>query len=162
LELQITYLDNVVGLCKHYGVKGLLETHHKTIIPSASSVYRICKKYDPDLIGVLYDPGNLVHEGFENYRMGMEMLGPYLAHVHVKNTIWTSSGTQEDGSAVWSGAWSPMKQGIVPWKQVIEDLKSVGYSGYLGLEDFSNQYSSREMLVEFAAYMRSLIQSRIM
>jgi sugar phosphate isomerase/epimerase len=156
-EEEIAYLRQVEPLCRQYGVKGLLETHHKTIAASASAAYRLCESFDPDWIGVLYDPGNMVHEGFENYRMGMELLGPYLAHVHVKNAGWQPAGTAEDGSTAWNGVWKPMKQGMVPWKQVVDDLKSVGYDGYLGIEDFSGQYDSRTMLKEFAAYMRSLL-----
>ncbi|PZE21341.1 sugar phosphate isomerase/epimerase family protein [Paenibacillus xerothermodurans] len=156
-EQQIKYLKQVAPLCKQYGVKGLLETHHKTIAASASAAYRLCEHFDPDSIGVLYDPGNMVHEGFENYRMGMELLGPYLAHVHVKNAAWQSNGTTEDGSSAWSCGWTGINQGVVPWQQVIDDLKSVGYDGYLGVEDFSKQYASREMLQQFASYMRSLM-----
>jgi sugar phosphate isomerase/epimerase len=50
-----------------------------------------------------------------------------------------------------------MREGIVSWKQVIDDLKAVGYDGYLGVEDFSRQYDSPAMLREFAAYMRELL-----
>jgi sugar phosphate isomerase/epimerase len=49
-----------------------------------------------------------------------------------------------------------MREGVVPWKQVIDDLKAVGYDGYLGLEDFSRQYDSKAMLREFVKYMREL------
>jgi sugar phosphate isomerase/epimerase len=46
---------------------------------------------------------------------------------------------------------------MVPWKLIIDDLKFVGYDGYLGLEDFSLEYKSPEMLGQFVAYMRSLL-----
>ncbi|GIX08239.1 MAG: hypothetical protein KatS3mg115_2642 [Candidatus Poribacteria bacterium] len=44
--------------------------------------------FRPEQVGVIHDAGNMVHEGFENYQMGCELLGPYLAHVHVKNAAW--------------------------------------------------------------------------
>ena len=31
-------------------------------------------------------PRNMAQEGFEDYRIGAELLGPYLAHVHIKNS----------------------------------------------------------------------------
>jgi sugar phosphate isomerase/epimerase len=150
------YLREAAALCKEYGVKGLVETHHNTIAASASAAYRLVEGHDPDALGVLYDPGNMVHEGFEHYRMGMELLGPYLAHVHVKNAAWRPGERQAGGAVAWTCAWSPMREGVVPWKQVIDDLKAVGYDGYLGVEDFSRQYDSPAMLREFAAYMREL------
>jgi sugar phosphate isomerase/epimerase len=156
-EQTRAYLREASELCLKYGVKGLVETHHNTIAASASASYRLVEGLDPDTIGVLYDPGNMVHEGYENYRMGLELLGPYLAHVHVKNAGWFPGESDERGNAVWSSNWAPMRAGAVPWKQVIDDLKAVDYDGYLGVEDFSGQYESAEMLRQFAAYMRELI-----
>lgn len=156
-EKTRAYLREAAALCKEYGVKGVVETHHHTIAASASASYRLVEGLDPDTIGVLYDPGNMVHEGFENYRMGLELLGPYLAHVHVKNGGWHPGEADGNGNVLWSSRWAPMRAGVVNWKQVIDDLKAVGYDGYLGVEDFSGQYDSSTMLHQFAAYMRELI-----
>ncbi|MFC4776360.1 sugar phosphate isomerase/epimerase family protein [Paenibacillus sp. GCM10023252] len=151
------YLEVVQPLCKEYGVKGLVETHHKTITASASGAQALVQGLDPDHIGVLFDPGNMVHEGFENYKMGIELLGPYLAHVHVKNASWITEGMNEDGSAKWQSGWAPLNEGMVPWKQVVDALRASGYDGYYGVEDFSGQYAtSPAMLQNFADFMRSL------
>ncbi|WP_166244208.1 sugar phosphate isomerase/epimerase family protein [Paenibacillus turpanensis] len=155
-DRELAYLREVEPLCRQYGVKGLLETHHMTIAASASAAYRLCEGFDPDWIGVLYDPGNMVHEGFENYRMGLEILGPYLTHVHVKNAGWRPEAAN-DGSIAWKAEWQSLKQGMVPWRQVIDDLKAVGYTGYLGVEDFSGVYGTEEMLRQFASYMKELL-----
>jgi sugar phosphate isomerase/epimerase len=106
---------------------------------------------------VLYDPGNLVHEGFEQYRMGLELLGPYLAHVHVKNAGWlpATNSTGPMDPASWRCAWQPVANGIVPWKLVLADLKAVGYQGAFGIEDFSNAYSSAELLKLFVRQMNA-------
>lgn len=153
------YLRQAAELCGQYGVKGLIETHHGTIAPSASSAIRLVEGLNPDHVGVLYDPGNMVHEGFENYRMGLELLGPYLAHVHVKNAAWVQGEAEKDGPGKWSSKWAPMRTGIVDWRQVIGDLRAVGYEGYLGVEDFSGEYEhSADMLTAFASYMRELLE----
>jgi sugar phosphate isomerase/epimerase len=159
-DQTVTYLKNVEPLCKQYGIKGLIETHHGTITASASAARQVVDTLNPDYVGILYDPGNMVYEGYENYRMGMEILGPYLAHVHVKNAGWTPGLSHEsDGSVIWKTDWMPMKQGMVPWKLILDDLKFVGYEGYLGLEDFSQQFGSEEMLQQFADYMKSLLEN---
>src|SRR5215211_2306491 len=75
----------VERVARAQGVKALLEIHHETIVPSASGARRFLDGFDPEWVGAIYDPGNMVWEGHEQYRLGLETLGPYLAHVHAKN-----------------------------------------------------------------------------
>lgn len=158
-ETTVRYLKEAERMAKQYGVKGIVETHHKTIAPSASLAHRLVSHCDPDHIGVLFDPGNMVHEGYENFRMGMQLLGPYLAHVHVKNAHWVQDGRREDGTANWRSEWAPMREGIINFGSLLSDLKSVGYDGYLGIEDFSEQYASGELLKQFGEFMRERTQN---
>ncbi|PTM57966.1 sugar phosphate isomerase/epimerase family protein [Desmospora activa] len=157
-EHALAYLGTVEKLAQKYGVKGLVETHHQTIAPSAGLAYRLVSRFDPVYIGVIFDPGNMVHEGYEHYRMGLELLGPYLAHVHVKNAAWKSDSRRKDGTLTWSVSWSPLMDGIVDWKRVLDDLKAVGYNGYLSMEDFSEGRPSRQVLKQNAEYIRSLLE----
>jgi sugar phosphate isomerase/epimerase len=158
-ELGRSYLKDAESLCRKYGIKGLIEIHHVTIAASASGARRLVEGLDPDYVGVLFDPGNSVHEGFENYRMALELLGPYLAHVHVKNAGWSVKGKAEDGTLIWQSEWAGLKDGMVPWRQVIADLIAVGYDGYLGIEDFSKQFADSEtMLNHFVDYIGGLLE----
>ncbi|WP_274366192.1 sugar phosphate isomerase/epimerase family protein [Paenibacillus thermotolerans] len=150
-ESQLQYLQEVQRLSRLYGVKGVIETHHVTIAPSASLAHRLVESFDPDHVGVLYDPGNMVHEGYENFRLGMELLGPYLAHVHVKNAGWF-----RNSEGRWECRWQPFAEGWVDWKQVLRDLKAVHYEGGYGVEDFSGTLESRAMLAQFADWFRTL------
>ncbi|GGG06639.1 sugar phosphate isomerase/epimerase family protein [Paenibacillus abyssi] len=165
-EQSRAYLREAAALCKQYGIKGVIETHHHTIAPSASSAYRLVEGLDPEAVGVLYDPGNMVHEGYENHRMGLELLGPYLAHVHVKNAGWFQShDSKGEGTATspveWVSQWAGLQAGIVQWKPFISDLRSVGYTGYLGLEDFSGQFDSVAMLNYYAERMNTLLNEEL-
>ncbi|XEC94708.1 sugar phosphate isomerase/epimerase family protein [Paenibacillus tarimensis] len=157
LEKGRSYLREAEALCKQYGVKGLVETHHNTIVPSASAAYRLVEGLDPEWIGVLFDPGNMVHEGYENHRMGMQLLGPYLAHVHIKNAGWFPQDTEAGQPVQWRSDWAGLEKGIVSWRQMIDDLRSVGYDGWLGLEDFSGELDSVAILNDFARIMNGLI-----
>ncbi|WP_309118802.1 sugar phosphate isomerase/epimerase family protein [Paenibacillus sp.] len=151
----VAYLESVEALSKKYGVKGLVETHHQTITASASLAHRLVGRFSPEHVGVLYDPGNLIHEGYENFRMGLELLGPHLAHVHVKNAGWFPG---ETAGAPWTCRWVAMDRGIVDWKQVLADLKSVGYDGWFGVEDFSGTHDTKTMLATYAVWFRSLAE----
>jgi len=127
---------NVEKLAKEYGVKTNIEIHMRTICPSASSAYRFVSNFDPEYVGVIYDPGNMVHEGFENWQMGLELIGSYLAHVHVKNACWFVI-SEEYGAKRWRPMHSPLREGMVHWRDVLLALRKIGYREWLSFEDFS-------------------------
>ena len=102
----------------------------------------------------------MIYEGYERFKMGLELLGPYLAHVHIKNAEWIPDGLRADGTVNWQANWSPLESGFVDYSSLLEDLNSIGYEGYLGVEDFSGQYDSREMLTSFAEFIRERISIR--
>ncbi|RKL66908.1 xylose isomerase [Salipaludibacillus neizhouensis] len=153
----VNYLIEAEKMCKQYGIKGLVETHHGTVAPSAGLAYRLVNQCNPEHIGVLYDPGNMVHEGYENYRMGLELLGPYLAHVHVKNASWQVDPQTDDGTVEWKVTWSLVEKGVVDWKQVLLDLKAVGYDGFIGMEDFSGECTTKESLKHNMEWIKKLL-----
>ena len=138
-EEQRALMRSVEPLLKKYGVKMLIETHHGMMIASASSGRRMLEGFDPNCFGLIFDPGNMVYEGFEDYRKSFEMLGDYLAHVHIKNARLVADGEDEFGSAKWKQDWCPLNKGMANLKKVLEALVAVGYDGALSVEDFSNE-----------------------
>lgn len=144
-------------MLKEYGVKLLIETHHQTVNASPSSAYRMVEGLDPKYYGIIFDPGNMVFEGHEDYLKSFQMLGPYLAHVHVKNGVWEYAGEDEFGSAQWKQVMCPLNKGIADLKALIKALKRIGYEGALSVEDFSNEKPTREKLEFNIAYLRKLM-----
>lgn len=151
------YLRHTEPMLRKYGVKMLIETHHGMLVSSASSAMRVLEGFDPDYFGLIYDPGNMVYEGFENYQLGFEMLGKYLAHVHVKNAALVPAGEDEFGVTKYTQSWMPLKKGSADLKAMVAALVKIGYEGALSVEDFSNEKNTREKLEENAAYLRQLI-----
>jgi len=147
------FLAGVEELVRSHGVKALIEVHHRTICPSASLAHRLVSVFDPDLVGVILDPGNMAQEGFENYRIGAELLGPYLAHVHIKNSAFERPA----GGGVWEPRWAPLEDGVVDFGLVFEALEHVGYDGWLVMEDFSGVRPSREALRYNLEFVRSFV-----
>jgi sugar phosphate isomerase/epimerase len=84
------------------------------------------------------------------------MLGPYLAHVHVKNSAWRQSGRREDGSLAWQAEWAPLDAGIVDLRELMAALGEVGYEGWFTVEDFTTERPLAERVRENLAYLRSL------
>jgi sugar phosphate isomerase/epimerase len=151
---------DVVDLGAKHGVKVLLELHHRSIVPSASAARLFLGDLDPAHVGVIHDAGNMVYEGFENYRLGFEMLGPYLAHVHIKNARWFPEKYNEDGSVTWKCDWAPVHKGVINNRELFAALKAVGYDGWVGVEDFSTEQPVDVRLKENLAFLKQ-IQSEI-
>lgn len=156
LETTIEGYGKIEKLARKHGVRALAETHHGTIIASASAAYRLVSHFDPRYVGVIHDAGNMVAEGFENYQMAFELLGEYLAEVHVKNTGWERGETGPNGQQLWRHGWAGMKEGVVDWAVLMKALKSVGYDGWLSIEDFSGQRPTEEKLPGDLSYLRQL------
>jgi sugar phosphate isomerase/epimerase len=131
--------QDVARQARAHGVKALVEIHHETIVPSASAARRFLDGFDPESVGAIYDPGNMVWEGHEQYRLGLETLGPYLAHVHVKNSGWRQTGRRADGSLAWQAEWAPLDEGIVDLGDLLSALRAVAYDGWISVEDFTTE-----------------------
>ena len=149
-----TFLGGVQELAQQYKLRALVELHHGTLTPSASLGHRLVSQFDPQYIGVLHDAGNMVYEGYEHYRMGIELLGPYLAHVHIKNAAYN----RPEGGGVWQGRWSPLEDGVVNWDVLFGALRDVGYDGWLGVEDFSQARPTREALQHNITFLKEAVE----
>ncbi len=123
-------LESLQPILEKSGIQCLLELHPGWIIPSPSSARRLLEGLSPQWFGIIYDPGNMVMEGYENPAMALSILGPYLAHVHVKNAGWV----KEDGK--WQFRWDSIAGGQMDWAVIYKELMAVGYSGWFTLEDF--------------------------
>lgn len=147
---------HVESLAREFGVRANIEIHHGNMCSSASLTYRLVSNFDPDHIGVIFDPGNMICEGHENWQLGLELLGPYLSHVHVKNAAWTESGVSESGEKLWKSQMVAMKEGIVNWADVLLALGKIGYRGWLSFEDFGPG-NTRAKLTDDIAYIKALV-----
>jgi len=147
------FLSDVEPLALRYGVKALVEMHFGATTPSASAAYRLISDFDPEAIGVIYDAGNMVYEGFESYHLGIPLLGPYLAHVHIKNSAFS----RPEGGGVWTPRAAPMEDGVVDFLALFTALQAAGYDGWLSIEDFSMERTSREKLDHNIAFIRDTL-----
>lgn len=152
---QAQYKD-VAALAKQHGVKALVELHHRSITPSASAGRRFVDGFDPVHVGVIHDVGNMVYEGFETPRLGLEVLGPYLAHVHIKNSRWFPEKYNTDGSVSWKCDAAQVHKGVIDMRQLLTALHGVGYDGWIGLEDFSLERQLDDRLRDNLTYLKTV------
>ena len=153
-EEAVGHFEQVATLARTYSVQACIEMHMGNITPSAGLAHRLVSKFDPAEVGVIFDPGNMVVEGFENYQLGLELLGPYLSHVHAKNVLWEKTG-EEDGVAKWQWKMAAVKEGQADWTAIVRALKQVDYEGWLSFEDFS-EGDTKQKLAAGVQYLKKL------
>ena len=150
-------LEWIAERAARHGVKALVELHHRTITSSASAAIRLIDGLDPAAVGVIHDLGNLVIEGHEDFLAAFQMLGDYLAHVHVKNVAWRASADEGfDGSAVWHNEWAPLRTGQADVEAYFTALADHGYDGWMTVEDFSTELPLAERTADNLAYLRGV------
>lgn len=149
--------EKVVKLGRRYKVKPMAEIHMGNLMPSCSAAWRFASHFSPADMGVIHDAGNMICEGYENWQMGLEILGPYLAHVHVKNGSWAIRTADPDGNLRWAYESDTLRRGRVNWRDVIGALKKVKYNGWLSLEDFAPGVAEAK-LKDDLQYLRQLIR----
>lgn len=137
-----------------HGVKALLELHHLTIAASASAAIRLLDGLDPAHVGVIHDMGNLVVEGWERPLWGAQLLGPYLAHVHVKNAVHEVDHVGDDGTVHHTPRMVAMRRGQADLRTYLADLSAAGYDGWVVCEDFSTDLPLAQRAADNLAYLK--------
>ena len=146
----------VEALARQYGLRALIEIHMGNLVPSASAAASFLEGFDPRYVGVIHDAGNMVYEGYENYQLGLELLGPYLGHVHLKNAQWQVIGTRPDGSTEWRANWAPIRGGIVDMAALFRALRHVGYDTWVSFEDFSTAQPLNQRIRDNLTYIKQV------
>lgn len=148
-------LERLVDLAKDCGVKALIEIHMNSLISSFSAAYNMLKGLDPQYVGCIIDPGNMVCEGYEDYRKGFELLGDFVAHVHMKNGRYVEKAERNElGAKQWEFVWSTLEEGQADLLRVFHVMKKLGYDTTVSVEDFSNDHSTEEKLRRNLDFMR--------
>ena len=155
LAIATAGLETVEESAKRRGVRAILEIHHGSIASSASAARRLFEGFDPEAVGAILDPGNMVHEGFETWAKGIDILGPYLAHVHVKNAVWALKDKPAGGPFAWESKNARLREGQANWGEIAGALKAAGYTGWYSIEDFA-EMPIREKLEDDLAFLKAL------
>jgi sugar phosphate isomerase/epimerase len=155
LKTAVKNYERVVKYAARFKVRPVAEIHMGNIMASAAGAARFCGHFSPREMGVIHDAGNMVYEGYEQYRMGLEMLGGHLAHVHLKNARWEAVGGTPEGAVRYRPTWAPMKSGFVDFEALFGALRAVGYDGWVSLEDF-NLAATADKMTDDLAYLKAV------
>lgn len=157
-EETVQYLSHVVDLVRPHGLKALIEIREGTIVSSPSLITKVASHFSPRDFGIIFDPGNMIYEGYEKWEMSLDIMGQYLAHVHVKNSGWKEVNTDEIGNVEWQSIAHSLLGGIVNWKDILVMLKARGYEGWLSVEDLSQLRTTDIKLKSNQQLLKILLQ----
>ncbi len=121
------YFEAPAALLRGSGLKMVLEADPSVNTPNHASLAALLSELDPEVFGAVYDPGNDLFDtaGEAPWPDGLEAVRPYLLHVHVKDAVYGPDGRPR--------CLAP-GEGLVPWRDILRDLKICGYGGWLSLE----------------------------
>jgi sugar phosphate isomerase/epimerase len=139
-----------------FGVRALLEIHGGTITVSAGLALRLVEQFAPERLGVVYDVQNMVREGYEGIRLGLDVLGPYLAHVHVGGHAPFSGARAAYGTLSWEWRATELADGLLSTPELIAELQRIGYSGFVTVEDLRQEVEPQAKFTAAIRYLRGL------
>lgn len=152
----VQWYSRALEILAEFGLKALVEIHGGRITVSASLAHRLVANFSPERIGVIYDINNMAKDGFETFRIGLELLGPYLAHCHAGGWRPVAGDRGTDGTLSWDYEGCDLSDTLLDVPQFIDDLKAVGYRGFVSIEDF-RPIPHRDKFERQASYLRLLL-----
>lgn len=128
---------------RRYGIRVLLHQRWGTVTASASQLQHVLSQFDPTLVGCVYDAGSMTVEGYEEYRIGLEILGGYVGDVHIANA--RHFPPTRPGRRVWEWEWSPLSDGLLDLQRLFRALRRSFYPSYQGWITLADRSEGRSV-----------------
>ncbi|MGI6208988.1 MAG: sugar phosphate isomerase/epimerase family protein [Anaerolineae bacterium] len=144
-------LDGIAALAEKHEVRANLHIHSGNFLTAdAAVVWQLLLGRNPDVIGAYIDPGHMTVEGGSGgWRMGMDLLTPWINLVAIKAMAWFHEYDAELGQERWSTRLVPLSQGLVPWREFFTYLHDIGFDGTISLHsEYQGSHSWRDLSLE--------------
>jgi len=149
--------ETVLPVAERFGVRVVIEQHHYQICCTPNACRQLVEGLPVEMVGVIWDPGNSLFEGYSRPEYALSVLGKYLAHVHIKSAKPVSEGEGIPTGRKYPMLWGKLADGDLDWDGIITALYKVGYQGFLSLEDL-DQRPSETKIIEDIPYLRNIIR----
>ncbi len=116
-------IREVASYCQARGLEFWFETGQETPIV----ILRTIERVGTGNLGINLDPANLILYGKGNPIDSLDVFGPYVRNIHVKDGLYPTNGDN-------LGREVPVGQGRVRFPEFIRRLKDIGYKGELIIE----------------------------
>ena len=166
-EKVIPYWQQEVPFCLEHGVDMIaLEMHPGFVVYNPETLLRLRQAVGPE-IGVNFDPSHLFWQGIDPI-FAIRELGESIFHVHAKDTIIDPVNTPVNGvldtkpyadeaNRAWIFRTVGYGHDLKFWKDLVSNLRLVGYDYVLSMEHEDSLMSLREGLEKGVGALRELV-----
>jgi sugar phosphate isomerase/epimerase len=135
LDATRLQLASVVALGKKYHVLPCVHIHSGNVLSNNGPItYLLLKDFAPDEVGAYVDPMHMAAEGgVEGWRIGLDLLAPWVALVGVKNFRWRETERDAHGQLRFRTEYVPLADGQAPLPDFFACLRQIGYDGVVSL-----------------------------
>jgi sugar phosphate isomerase/epimerase len=164
IRTELDTARRIFGQCAAHaekaGVRCVYQTHHRTLLPSASSLYPLLKGLDPRYFAGMLDGGNQPIEGFEDWVRSAKLMGEYLAGFGIKDAVPVRDpAKKEQPDKGWQWSMVSCREGVTDWGRVKEALEAVDFSGFFIFMPFYHRDDIQGMFRKTLKEERSFIQN---
>ena len=168
-EVLIPYWKDLVAFAKEHGVNKIaLELHPGFAVYNTDSLLKLREAVGPE-IGANLDPSHLIWQGMEPVAV-IRKLGDAIFHFHAKDTKIDKYNTAVTGvldtkgyGDVLNRSWTFRSVGygndLVYWKDIISNLRLVGYDYAISIEHEDALMSQNEGLSKAVATLEEAIMT---
>ncbi|MGI5819730.1 MAG: sugar phosphate isomerase/epimerase family protein [Armatimonadota bacterium] len=154
---RAAFRDQIVRVAAMGAAHGIVvtpEQHGGRYIASAGQCLDMFRGLEHPNLGIVFDPGNAVSEGFERPWVQVRMLGAWIKNVHVKSRMPAEGEPRQHNRL--PGGNVRVNEGVLDWDEIADELVAIGYDGYLTCEDFAEFDSLEEKFRWNAEFLRGL------
>jgi L-ribulose-5-phosphate 3-epimerase len=141
-------LGRLAGLGRKYHVLPCVHCHSGRLLAAGGfGTYLILRDFRPDEVGAYVDPMHMTIEGgVAGWEMGLDLLGPWVALVGIKNFRWLPGERDALGQRRYRWEYTPLADGQAPLPEFMGLLRRLEYDGIVSLHsEYKGDSSYRKL-----------------
>ena len=128
-------LERIVTLAMKYHVLPCIHIHSgRSPVASGPLLYMLLEDFKPGQVGAYVDPMHMTVEGAGGgWEIGLDLLGPWVSLVGVKNFRWEATERDRFGQQRFRPVYTPLADGQAPLPEFVARLRELRYDGVYSL-----------------------------
>ena len=134
--------EEAVKILEKHGLRGIYQVHHKTLLPSPSSLWPFLRDLPAERMAGMLDPGNQAFEGHEDVRRSLRLWGVDRTAACGVKDVAIDRG---DG---WRRSFVSTGEGVCEWPNVLKAFADEGFAGHLVFMPFYDVSDADDLSVK--------------
>ena len=138
------------------GVAIGVQNHNGHDLSHAMGLRELLNPFDPRQICAVWDPAHTALSG-EIPEHAAEIIWPHLRMVNLKNAYWRRLNGPESPAAKYGVHWTSGRQGLAPWREIVEIVRARGYNAPVCLPaEYSDETDLERLISDDLEFAQSL------